>query len=276
MIQAAKAFLRQGAPGLYNVARFLRLQGERALFREYTATHLFGRQELSVIIADRVGKEWYDRDMVRPSSFDFFDALRLSKGARAFVLGAHQAVVGMMLARDVGTDGSIVAVEGNYANYIVGKRNIELNRLKNMTLLHAVVGSADGQLYFSRAHNGMVEPTKLGPAAQQVRSVSIDSLAAEYGSPDIVMLDIEGYEAHALEGAPITLRSRCVWYVEVHGNTQLGRYGRSNSDVTAFFSQGFDLFFSPDDISEFVPLNDLSAAPEQRFFLIAVPKATTS
>lgn len=271
MISIARTILKQKAPGLYSVARFLRLQGEKALFKEYVASHCFGGHELSVVISDRVAKEWYDHDLEKPSSFGFLSERRLSDGATVFVLGAHQAVVSMMLARDVGDGGSIIAVEGNSENYAIGTRNLQLNKMENVKLLHAVVGAAEGELAFSSAHNGMVE-ANASLSAPRVPSVSVDSLAGRFGVPDIVMLDIEGYEGHALEGASRTLQSRCVWYIEVHGNEQLGRYGKSNADVINHFVRDFELFFSPDDLLPFGPVSNFGNIPEGRFFVIAVPK----
>lgn len=270
MISAARSMLRQKVPGLYGVARFLRLQGEKVLRKEYIAKHRFGGRELCVVISDRVAKEWYDRDLERPSSFDFLLERGLCGGASVFVLGAHQAVVSMMLARDIGEDGSIVAVEGNRENYAIGIRNLQLNGARNVRLLHAAVGATEGELAFSNAHNGMVE-ANVSLSAPRIPSVSIDSMTARFGVPDIVMLDIEGYEAHALEGATRTLQSKCVWYVEVHGDAQLGRYGRSSADVINYFARDFELFFSPDDISPFGPAGTLGSLPEGRFFIIALP-----
>jgi FkbM family methyltransferase len=272
MISAARAILKKRVPGLYDAARFLRLKGEKVLFREYTATHHYGGHELSVIIADRVGKEWYDHDVERPSSFDFFDAKGLTKGARCFLLGAHQAVVSMILARNMSETGSIVAVEGNIENYTIGNRNLALNKIDHVTLLHAVVGATDGQLSFSQSHNGMVELNGGRLSSRRVPSVSIDSLANQFGRPDVVMLDIEGYETHALEGAVQTLQSTAAWYVEIHGNSQLGRYGKRNQDVVDVFRKDFDLFFSPDDIAPFVPAHSFGEIPADRFFLIALAR----
>jgi FkbM family methyltransferase len=272
MISEARAILKQKAPGLYNVARFLRLKGEKALYKEYIAKHQFGSHELSVVISDRVARAWYDHDVERPSSFDFLYDHRLGKAAKVFVLGAHQAVVSMMLARDVGHEGSIVAVEGNYDNYLVGTRNLQLNNIENVTLLHAAVGATNGQILFSQTHNGMVELSGHNPSSRQVSEVNVDSLAKRFGKPDVIMLDIEGYEAHALEGAVQTLKSKCDWYVEVHGNAQLGRYGKTNMHVIDFFERDFDLFFSPDDISPFIPAASFGKVPEVRFFLLAIAR----
>jgi FkbM family methyltransferase len=271
MISFARSILKEKVPRLYDVARFLRLKGERAFSREYVARHHFGGHELSIAISDRIAREWYDHDMERPSSFDFLAGRGLLENARVFMLGAHQAVIGLMLEKDIGAKGSIVAVEGNHSNYLAGKRNLQLNRSTNITWLHAVVGCTDGTVPFSQSHNGMVAIGDHTLSSEQTTSVTIDTLADRYGPPDIVMLDIEGYEAHALEGAAGTLNSGCAWYVEIHGDVQLGRYGKSNADVICVFERNFDLFLSSDDVTPFVAKNLFGKLPHNRFFAIAIP-----
>jgi len=271
MISVARFILKEKAPILYEFARFLRLKGEQAFSREYVAKHNFGGHELSVAISDRVAREWYDHDMDRPSSFDFFAGRGLLKNARVFMLGAHQAVIGLMLEKTTEAKGSIVAVEGNRSNYLAGKRNLQLNRSTSITWLHSVVGATDGTVPFSQSHNGMVAIGNHTLSSEQTTSVTIDTLADRYGQPDIVMLDIEGYEAHALEGAANTLNSGCAWYVEIHSDVQLGRYGKSNLDVIRVFEPNFDLFFSSDDVTPFVARNLFGTLPHDRFFAIAIP-----
>jgi FkbM family methyltransferase len=50
-----------------------------------------------------------------------------------------------------------------------------------------------------------------------VATVSLDDLAAEYGRPDFIKLDIEGGEVWALAGATLPWFSQCRWLIESHG-----------------------------------------------------------
>ena len=79
----------------------------------------------------------------------------------------------------------------------------------------AAVGAVDGLLELRRA-NGM-----LGDLAgdEQVTSdcVTLDAAAARYGTPDVVVVDVEGFEDRVLAGATGLLTARCVsWLIEFH------------------------------------------------------------
>jgi tRNA A58 N-methylase Trm61 len=52
---------------------------------------------------------------------------RLKAGARVFDLGAHQAVVALMLSQLVGHEGEVIALEAERHNFEVAERNRKLN-----------------------------------------------------------------------------------------------------------------------------------------------------
>jgi hypothetical protein len=56
-----------------------------------------------------------------------------------------------------------------------------------------------------------------------VRAITIDGLAKEFGPPVILSLDI--YEIAPLKGASETLKAQATWFIEVHGNAILSKYG---------------------------------------------------
>lgn len=65
---------------------------------------------------------------------------------------------------------------------------------------------------------------------ERVKCVRLDDLAAEYGPPDFIKMDIEGAEAEALYGATAQCFSRCRWLIEIHDTreqvlTQISRLG---------------------------------------------------
>ena len=68
----------------------------------------------------------------------------LDHGALVFDLGAHQCLIAMMLAKQVGPKGRVVAVEANRHNVSVARRNIALNRVDNVTVTHAMISNRAG------------------------------------------------------------------------------------------------------------------------------------
>lgn len=59
----------------------------------------------------------------------------------------------------------------------------------------------------------------IGQGDEQVRMTTLDALLAEYGIPDLVLMDIQGTEAAALRGGRDLLKARrTTWVVELHGD----------------------------------------------------------
>jgi hypothetical protein len=66
--------------------------------------------------------------------------------------------------------------------------------MANLLIKRAVVAENSGTpISFTGGINGCVSPSR-----ETVLSTSIDALTSEYGAPDVVWLDVEGYECRAL------------------------------------------------------------------------------
>jgi tRNA A58 N-methylase Trm61 len=92
-----------------------------------------------------VAKEWYDKDWDLPPEMAFLAGHGLDQGALVFDLGAHQCLIAMMLAKQVGPQGHVVAVEANRHNVSVARRNVALNRVDNVTVTHAMISNRAGR-----------------------------------------------------------------------------------------------------------------------------------
>lgn len=227
--------------------------------------------------------ETYDRDWPVLGEIAFLERHSLTQGARVFDLGANHGVIAMMLARSVGASGEVVAVEADAWLAEAVTRNAQLNKLDQIVSLHAAVGGEEGDLRFGAY--GDVDDGSGRFGRTRVPAVTIDSMAARYGPPDVVFMDVEGYELEALRGAPETLARRPDWFVEVHGGeTGLARYGASVHDVIDRFTDvGYDCHVAADQLvvnpidgqlvslTRFTGLEDVTTElPEARFFLIAL------
>jgi FkbM family methyltransferase len=243
--------------------RFIRDQVAIRTFRPRIVKHNYGGIPLVVSLADSMSAQWYDQDRPELPEIEFLKTVRLWEGARIFDLGAHQGVVALRLARTLGFSGQVIAVEGGRRNFELAMENKRLNDADNLIILHAVVGSTDGSsISFSSDINGSVSHS-----GSLVTSRSIDALALQYGAPDLVMLDIEGYECHALAGATETLETCANWCIEVHAGCGLESFGGSAEQVVRIFKdRGYSLHCYAEDEDE---VHNLSTIPQGRFFLIA-------
>jgi FkbM family methyltransferase len=266
MIAACKKAARTVLPPpLYQSYRRFRVKLEVRRFRPRIVRHIYGQHELTIRLEDPLGEGWYDRNWPQLPEIEFL-AGHLRPGARVFDLGAHQAVVALMLARTV-DPGPVIAVEAEPHNAQVAEHNRTLNHAANLTIVNAAVARRPGLVQFAEGLNGHVDETSKW-ARVEVRAVTIDQLTDHYGQPDLVFIDIEGYEFRALLGATRTLQRRPAWSVEVHSPHIVDA---SVSDLLDLF-HGYRLFAADDgDDRRYKPLHECRDVLADRFFLLALP-----
>ena len=227
-----KTLLRRAAPRwLWTRLRTWKMRRVLADFRPDTAEHAYAGIRLKVRIADPLAQGWYDHDWGPLPEIDLLRQGALAPGARVFDLGAHQGVVALVLARHVGPSGVVVAVEALPHNAGVAEINRDLNGFAQVRVEAAAVSDRPGELEIATGLNGQVRHAATDIETVRVPAVTIDGLAERHGPPDVLFIDVEGYECHALRGAARTLQSRPDCYVEVHGGCGLEQAGGSVAEV---------------------------------------------
>jgi FkbM family methyltransferase len=267
------------SPAVAPLYRLYRRYKIRRLVKGYPSRvvrHRYGGHDLAISLEDPLAEGWYDHDWPPLPELKLLAESRLKHGASVFDLGAHQGVVAMMLSHLVGDEGKVVAVEAARHNHHVARRNMHLNHLANVELVHAAVAASEGSLQFAEGLNGRVLSRGV-MASRRIAAVTIDALADRYGRPDVVFIDVEGYEVEALRGA-----ARCIaacetdFFVEIHVGHGLEDAGGSVADVLAQFPNSrFRRLVSPAgdqlDSYEFTELDD-TAVPQERFFFVAIAR----
>lgn len=256
-------------PKLVQGVRGVMLQHKIDSFPKRVVEHTYLGYPLKISLQDYVAEEWYDKlyTTEQMPEIEYLRNGQLKPGARVFDLGAHQGVIAMILARLVGDSGSVVAVEGTEHNANVAKENVRLNGITNMSVKHNVAAEKAGlKMQFSATLNGAIGDDLL---PVEVTSVSVDSLTDEFGLPDVVFVDVEGYECQVLDGATKALASGADFFVEVHAGIGLERHGSVQKVLTYFQEPKYQLFWTPAEGAPFRPLTDRADMPAERFFLVA-------
>ncbi|MEM6551174.1 MAG: FkbM family methyltransferase [Planctomycetota bacterium] len=224
-----------------------------------------------------MGQNWYDCDWGRLTELDLLGTGKLHPGATVFDLGSHQGVVALVLASLVGQDGKVVAVEANDINVDVSRTNALENGFGNIELVHAAVGSDSEEKRITISLNSRLASGNDREATVSVPGVTLESLVSDHGKPDVVLLDVEGAEWDALQGAGAVFdgQDRPDVFVEVHANGPLEVFGGRADDVVKFFEErGYRLFYAMEaphlEPLDFVPMSADSRPGHGRFFLVAL------
>lgn len=126
--------------------------------------------------------------------------------------GANIGYYTLLLSKLVGEQGQIIALEPNPAACYLLRANLHLNRVTNVKVHELAVGNKDGtsQFYIRGAFNlsSMTLESNGVIETREVKVQKIDTLIEQLALPklDLVRMDIEGYEAAALEGGIDSLR----------------------------------------------------------------------
>ncbi len=153
---------------------------------------------------------------------------RVTPGMTCFDIGANVGTYVLQLAHWSAPAGRIVAFEPNAGAREVLARHIDFNALGDrVTVVPAAVAAVPGELtLYAEGADGMSRLARPGDSlagtAAQVRVpvTTIDEYCRTAGAiPDVILVDIEGFEIEALRGARGTITAhRPVIVAEMHPN----------------------------------------------------------
>jgi FkbM family methyltransferase len=151
---------------------------------------------------------WFRKKSYEEAFEKTFQAL-VPSGSTVFDIGANTGRLTVSLANRVGHSGRVVAFEANPETADVLRDVVRLNNWENVRVENVAVGATEGTLSFlivegcSPAQRVFVEEQG---TPEQVRQVSIDDYVRATGLvPDVVKVDVEGYEFNVVKGALQTL-----------------------------------------------------------------------
>lgn len=145
----------------------------------------------------------------------------LSPGAVFYDIGANAGFYGVIAARAVGPTGCVYAFEPMPELAERVRENASLNSMTNLTVVEVAVSNEDGVVNFG-AQGSLSMLNSIGAARTAngqvpVRTLRVDTFSAGHRPPSLVLIDIEGDEIPALQGALQTIGTWTpVLMVEVH------------------------------------------------------------
>jgi FkbM family methyltransferase len=136
---------------------------------------------------------------------------RLAPGDHVLDLGAYAGDSTWFFSRAVGPQGRVLAVEPDPENLAALRRNIQENRLANVSVEGCAVLDRDGWVQFRAAGSigsGIAEASERPDPEIRVPALSLETLLERHGFErvDFIKMDIEGAEEKALAGQGDLLR----------------------------------------------------------------------
>lgn len=143
----------------------------------------------------------------------------LKVGDVVYDVGANVGFYSLLASVLVGESGHVYSFEPFSGNLAALKKHLEINRVRNCTVIEAAVSSFDGQAAFDPSNDRCT-----GHLAENgsllVRTLTLDRLIREgdIRPPSLMKIDIEGAEYECLRGACNIIRKfRPVIYLATHG-----------------------------------------------------------
>jgi len=164
--------------------------------------------------------------------------------------GANEGWLTTMFANRVGATGRIISIEPVAANCDIIREQVKLNGFQNVEVMRFAVAEKSGELV--KLHAECV-----GYVGETVTTIALDTFA--YLRPDVIKVDIEGYELAAIRGAKEILKQhRATWEIEVHNNIADGvnaerDYGFDPAEVFSIFRENNYLLLRDGKEFDFVP-----------------------
>ena len=151
----------------------------------------------------------------------------LGPESRLVFAGAHIGAVLIPLVRHAATR-TVIAYEPSPRNFRLLTMNLQLNGMNGVILFNAALGERSGKIQFTEnSINTGNSRVARSDGEITVEMETLDrTIAADWGSIDLIVMDTEGSEVAAMRGAQATLAKTQNLYVEFSPE-QLAQQGSS-------------------------------------------------
>jgi FkbM family methyltransferase len=216
------------------------------------------------------------RSLLRGGSYDWPEVCLLSRLVNAdsylVFVGAHLGALLIPIALRSGAR-RIVAFEPSPKNHRLLKINLAINDLNTVTVHNAAVGDREGQIGFT------LNPINSGNSRVSVSGdVMVPTMTLDAALPmdrreiDLLVMDVEGFEVHALRGGSRVLANTRLLYVE-YAPEQLEEQGSSSAEFISIVTDHFtSMYLQVGNTLQFFPANTyieyLTNLPQRRGLLL--------
>ena len=156
----------------------------------------------------------------------------LEKSMTVIDIGSNIGYYTFIAAEKVGESGKIKAFEPDYENFNTLMKNIELNRYNNIECVNKAAGAHKKKATIKQAYapnrNRILEE---GEDGQHINVEPLDNLATNI-DPDMIRMDVEGYELEIMKGMEEVLETESLkLFLELHSQKIEKFYSGSIDDI---------------------------------------------
>ncbi|MGC9947947.1 MAG: FkbM family methyltransferase [Bryobacteraceae bacterium] len=206
----------------------------------------------------------------------FWESLRLS-GLIVYDVGAFHGILTLFFANRCA---QVISYEPNTRNYLRLLENVQLNGLTNVMVRKLGLGSRPGTgvLVYAPLMSGggslNSAPSTRSNMRQESETIAISSFDTDLASglpvPDLIKIDVEGYELEVLRGAAHTLATHHpALFLEMHGET-MNEKRRKVSELVSFLVEAGYRNILHVESGESITLLNSSVAAEGHLYCVAV------
>lgn len=191
----------------------------------FLVNHLRGKKNIPILSSDVTVKNKYGVFFCGNNKYSFLGFTSLNepnvkiemlkvKNGVVLDIGANGGMNTVPVARGMGVNGKVIAIEPEPKNFSILKKNIKLNNLKNVVCINAACYKSEGtlKLHLDKEGPGGHSLLKDTPIEKngfiEVRTRKVDNIVKETNIKNIklIKIDVEGAEADVLVGAGETLK----------------------------------------------------------------------
>lgn len=188
----------------------------------------------------------------------------IQEGDLVFDIGANIGQYALPFSAKVGQKGKVISFEPDPNTFSLLQLNKKANQCQNLICFNHGLGDQESELEFYRdtqtgGRRGSFKKEFVGNNydghSEKVSIKKLDTIVSEFGKPDFVKIDVEGFEVQVLEGLTIDLLN-CVFLVETRGETKEAVYNYFNEkDFDCFWIDEKDeLIIDQEKIPKFANL----------------------
>lgn len=145
-----------------------------------------------------------------------------------FDIGGNIGQYALLFSELVAKNGKIISLEPDHKNFSFLNFNININKLKNVVCIKKGISDKQGVTEFYRdtetgGRRGSFDKGFVGENfkgfTEKVETTTLDDLVKEFGEPQFIKIDVEGFECNVIKGLTISLKNT-VFLIEVRQETK--------------------------------------------------------